>query len=150
MQTYTTAQNAALLVLRIIVAVIFLHAGIAKLFLWSIEPMEGFPVWLHYLMLFLSIAEPIGAVAVLAGFLTRAAAVCLAIIMIGSIPVSHFLMAVPFFTAPQLPGWDANLMILGGCLALAAFGGGAWSFDAWRRRQSVQPATASTPVGSAL
>ena len=68
MQTHTTAQNAALLVLRIIVAIIFLHAGIAKWFLWSIEPMEGLPVWLHYLMLFLSIAEPIGAVALLAGF----------------------------------------------------------------------------------
>ena len=142
MQTYTTAQNAALLVLRIIVAIIFLHAGIAKWFLWSIEPMEGLPVWLHYLMLFLSIAEPIGAVAVLAGLLTRAAAACLAIIMIGSIPVSHFLMGVPFFTAPQLPGWDANLMILGGCLALVAFGAGAWSVDALRRSRRPGPAAA--------
>ena len=140
MQTYSTVQNAALLVLRIIVAIIFLHAGIAKWFLWSIEPMEGLPVWLHYLMLFLSIAEPIGAVAVLAGFLTRAAAACLAIIMIGSIPVSHFLMGVPFFTAPQLPGWDANLMILGGCLVLATFGAGAWSVDARPRTPAARAA----------
>ncbi|MGH7475831.1 MAG: DoxX family protein [Longimicrobiales bacterium] len=132
MHPYSTSQNAALLILRIIVATIFLHAGIAKWFLWSIEPMEGFPVWLHYMMLFLSIAEPIGAAALLAGFLTRAAAACLAIVMIGSMPVAHFLLATPFFTAPQLPGWDANLMILGGCLALAAFGAGAWSADALR------------------
>jgi putative oxidoreductase len=137
MHTYSASQNAALIVLRIILAIIFLHAGIAKLFLWSIEPMAGFPVWLHYMMLFLSIAEPIGAAAVLAGFLTRVAAACLAIIMIGSIPISHYLMNVPFFTAPQLPGWDANLMILGGCLALAAFGGGAWSADALRRKRSL-------------
>lgn len=139
MHTYLTSQNAALLVLRIIIAIIFLHAGIAKWFLWSIEPMEGLPVWLHYMMLFLSIAEPIGAAALVAGFLTRAAAACLAIIMIGSIPISHFLMGVPFFTAPQLPGWDANLMILGGCLALAAFGAGAWSVDALRRKQRPGP-----------
>ena len=148
MHTYNTAQNAALLVLRLIVAIIFLHAGIAKLFLWSIEPMDGFPVWLHYMMLFLSIAEPIGAVALVAGFLTRAAATCLAIVMIGSIPVSHFLMAVPFFTAPQLPGWDANLMILGGCLALAAFGAGAWSVDALRRKEPRPPAAAHDALAS--
>jgi putative oxidoreductase len=150
MNRYTTAQNAALLALRVIVGIIFLHAGIAKWFLWSIEPMEGLPVWLHYLMLFLSIAEPIGAVALFAGFLTRAAAACLAIIMIGSIPVSHFLMAVPFFTAPQTPGWDANLMILGGCLALAAFGAGAWSVDALRRdRRAGRAATHRAPGSSA-
>ena len=135
MPRYSTLQSAALLALRVIVAIIFLHAGIAKFFLWTIPPMEGFPVWLHYMMLFLSIAEPIGAAAVLAGFLTRAAATCLAIVMIGSMPVSEFLMGVPFFTAPQLPGWDANLMIFGGCLALVAFGGGAWSVDALRRQQ---------------
>lgn len=129
-----TQQNAALLVLRIILAIIFIHAGIGKFFLWSIEPMEGFPVWLHYLMLFLSIAEPIGAVAVLAGFLTRLAALCLSIVMFGSLFVSHFMMAVPFFTAPQLPGWDFNLMILGGTLILAAFGAGAWSVDKFMKR----------------
>lgn len=80
-------------------------------------------------MLFLSIAEPIGAIAVLAGFLTRLAGLCLSIVMAGSIVVSHYMMSVPMFTAPQMPGWDANLMILGGTLVLAAFGAGAWSVD---------------------
>ena len=150
MHTYTTSQNSALLVLRIIVAIIFWHAGVAKLFLWSIGPMEGMPAWLHYLMLFLSVAEPIGAMAVAAGFLTRTAAACLAIVMIGSIPVSHFLMGVPFFTAPQLPGWDANLMILGGCLTLAAFGAGAWSVDARRATQAAMASAAQRTAGPAL
>lgn len=152
MRTYSTPQNAALLALRVIVAITFLHAGLAKWFLWSIEPMEGFPVWLHYMMLFLSIAEPIGAVAVLVGFLTRTAGACLSIVMIGSMPVSHFLMGVPFFTGPQAPGWDANLMILGGCLVLATFGAGAWSVDAMRRGKRVGltsapgvPTSASAP-----
>lgn len=139
MKTYTPYQNTALLLLRLIVAIIFFHAGIAKWFLWSIGPMEGMPVWLHYMMRFLSIAEPIGAAALVAGFLTRAAAACLAIIMIGSIPVSHFLMSVPFFTAPELPGWDFNLMILGGCLAVAGFGAGRWSVDARTRGQLPGP-----------
>jgi putative oxidoreductase len=136
MPTYNASQNAALLLLRLVLAIIFAHAGVAKWFLWSIEPMEGMPVWLHYMMLFLSIAEPLGAAALLVGFLTRIAATCLAIIMIGSLPVSHFLLGAPFFTAPQAPGWDSNLVFLGGCLALAAFGGGAWSVDALRRRKA--------------
>ena len=140
MHGYSPPQDAVLLILRIIVAIIFLHAGIAKWFLWSIEPMAGSPVWLHHMMLFLSIAEPLGAIALIAGLLTRTAAACLAIIMIGSIPISQLLMNVPFFTAPQIPGWDANLMILGGCLVLAAFGGGAWSLDALRaQRRSPAP-----------
>lgn len=135
-ETYTQYQNTALLLLRVIVAIIFFHAGIAKWFLWSIGPMEGLPIWLHYVSRFLSIAEPIGAAVLVAGFLTRAAATCLAIIMIGSIPVSHFLLGVPFYTAPESPGWEFNLMILGGCLALAAFGAGRWSVDAvWKGKR---------------
>lgn len=134
MQPYTTFQNAALLILRVILAITFLYAGIAKWFLWSTEPMEGMPVWLHYLMLFLSIVEPIGAVAVLAGVLTRWAAAGFVIIMIGAMAVSHFIMGYAFFTAPQAPGWDINLMIFGGSLALAAFGAGAWSIDSYWKK----------------
>ena len=127
-------RNTALLILRITLAIIFFHAGVAKFFLWSIEPMEGSPVWLHYTMLFLSVVEPIGAVAVLFGFLTRWAALGFSIIMLGAMPISHFMMQVPFFTAPQLPGWDANLMIFAGSMALAAFGAGKWSVDAFMKR----------------
>jgi putative oxidoreductase len=144
MRSYTTSQNAALLVLRLIIATIFFHAGFAKWFLWSTGPMEGFPTWLYYVSLLLSIAEPLGAAAVLVGLLTRAAATGLSIVMIGSIPVSHWVMGAPFFTGPQAPGWDANLMILGGCLALVAFGAGAWSLDAVRRNRRTGRQAADT------
>jgi len=129
-------QDAALLVLRVIVAIIFWHAGAAKWFLWSTGPMEGFPAWMYYVMLLLSIVEPLGAAAVLVGFLTRWAGLGLSIIMVGSIFVSQMMMNVVFFTAPQAPGWDYNLMILGGCLILAAFGAGHWSVDALMKRKS--------------
>lgn len=129
-----TLQNAALLAVRAIVAVIFAHAGYAKLFLWSAPPMEGSPLWLHYMMLFLSIAEPVAAAAILPGILTRTAGACLSIIMVGAIAVSHFMFGYAFFTMPQAPGWDSNLMLLGLTLTLAAFGAGAWAVDRlWKK-----------------
>lgn len=131
---YDRYQNAALLAVRIITAIVFAHAGYAKLFLWSIPPMEGSPLWLHYMMLFLSIAEPIAAVAILLGILTRTAGLCLSIIMVGAIAVSEFIFGYTFFTMPQAPGWDSNLMLLGLTLTLAAFGAGAWAVDRfWKK-----------------
>lgn len=130
MFTSPKLQDATLLAVRVIVFIIFLHAGIAKFFLWSTGPMEGFPVWLYYVMLFLTIVEPIGAVAVLAGFLTRWAGLGLSIIMLGAIVVSETIMGYSFFTLPQAPGWDSTLILLGCTLVLMAFGAGSWSVDA--------------------
>ena len=70
MQTYTTYQNAALLILRIITAVIFYVAAYYKLPFWSNAP-EGLSPFLLFTTRLLTIAEPLGATAVLLGFLTR-------------------------------------------------------------------------------
>lgn len=81
----------------------------------------------------LSIAEPVGALALIFGFLTRWAASGLAIIMVGAIFVTHFVMNVGFAT-PQGPGWNFPLAVLAGCIVLIAFGAGRWSVDARRGR----------------
>ena len=132
MHTYTTPQAAALVVLRLILAAVFLYAGYAKLFLWSGTP-EGFSGEMAALMKFLTVVEPLGAVAVLAGFLTRWAAAGLAAIMVGAIGVMQFTMQVGFST-PEGAGWNFPLVVLGGCLVLAAFGAGRWSVDATREK----------------
>lgn len=134
MFTSPKLQDTTLLIVRIIVFIIFLHAGLAKWFLWSIEPMEGSPVWLHYVMLLLSICEPIGAVAVLIGFLTRWAGLAFSIIMVGAMVVSETIMGYAFFTMPAAPGWDSNLILFGCTLTLMAFGAGAWSVDRMLKR----------------
>lgn len=133
MQPHTKWQNTALLILRLIVAVIFLYAAYAKLGFWSGAP-EGMSAGMVNLITFLSIVEPLGAVALIMGFLTRLAASGLAVIMVGAIYVLRFTMNVGFPTTPQGVGWDYNLLILGGCIALAAFGAGKWSVDAIRKK----------------
>jgi putative oxidoreductase len=127
MQTYSTYQNAALLILRIITAAIFYVAAYFKFPFWSGAP-EGISPFLLFVTRLLSIAEPLGATAVLLGFLTRLAASGLIIILIGAIFVTQFVYGIGFVT-PTAPGWNMPLAVLGGCIILAAFGAGRWSID---------------------
>jgi putative oxidoreductase len=132
MQTYTIFQNTALLILRIITAAIFFVAGYYKIPFWSIEP-EGMSAFLLFTTRLLSIAEPLGAIAVLIGFLTRLAASGQIIILIGAIFVTQFVFGIGFVT-PTAPGWDMPLAVLGGCIILAAFGAGSWSIDSRNKK----------------
>jgi len=134
MRPYTKLQDAALLILRVITAVIFVYAAYAKLPLWSGTP-EGVSTGMANLMKFLSIIEPLGALAVLVGFLTRWAATGLAIIMVGAIYVMQFTMHIGFAT-PTGAGWNFPLAVLPGCIIPVAFGAGSWSVDAKREERS--------------
>ena len=127
-QPYTPMQESALIVLRLVVAAVFLYAGTAKWPLWS-APMPGMSPLLHNLIRFLAIVEPLGAVALLLGFLTRWAAAGLAIIMVGAVVFSRVTMHTSLFTGQQGAGLDYNLLLLAGCVALLAFGAGRWSVD---------------------
>jgi putative oxidoreductase len=130
-KSYTNHQNAALLVLRVIVAVIFFYAAYAKFPFWSGAP-KWMAAWLLTVLKFLTIIEPLGATAVFVGFLTRWAACGLAIIMVGAIFVTQFVMHIGFAT-PTGPGWNFPLMVLAATLVLIAFGAGRWSLDASNR-----------------
>ena len=135
MRPYTKSQNIALLVLRLITAVIFLYAAYAKLPLWYFEP-DGMSPLLVMIMKLLTIVEPLGALAITIGFLTRLAASGLSIIMVGAIWVSQFVMQIGFAT-PTGAGWNFSLVVLAGCIVLMAFGAGAWSVDAKRKKGNI-------------
>ena len=135
MRPYTKSQNIALLVLRLIIAVIFLYAAYAKLPLWYFEP-DGMSPTLVMIMKLLTIVEPLGALAITIGFLTRLAASGLSIILVGAIFVTQFVMQIGFATSTG-PGWNFSLVVLAGCIVLMAFGAGAWSVDAKRRRDDT-------------
>ena len=113
-----SSADCGLLALRIAIAVIFLVHGPKKLS----GAMGAF-------MTFIGAAETAGAVAVLLGFLTQYAALGLGIIMVGAIYKKITEWHVPF-TAMDKTGWEFDLMILSGCLALLTSGAGAWSVDA--------------------
>jgi putative oxidoreductase len=125
-------QDTALLIARWIVAAIFLSAGYAKLGLWS-NPPASMPSGMLNLLKFLSIVEPLGAIGLLMGYLTRWAAAGLAIIMAGAILILRFTAQTGFFTSPKGAGLDYNFLILSLCIALVAFGAGKWSLDALRK-----------------
>ena len=133
MPTYTKYQDAALFILRIITAAIFYVAAYFKFPFWSSAP-EGMSSFLLFTTRLLSITEPLGATAVLFGFLTRLAACGLIIILIGAIYVTQFVYGIGF-VMPTSPGWNMPLAVLGGCVILAAFGAGGWSIDNRKRMQ---------------
>jgi uncharacterized membrane protein YphA (DoxX/SURF4 family) len=132
MQKYSTFQNVALLILRIIIAAIFYVSAYFKFPFWSGVP-DGMQMssFLLFTTKLLSIAEPLGATAVLFGFLTRLASWGLIIILLGAIYVSQFVYGIGFVT-PTSAGWNMPLATLGGCVILAAFDAGEWSIDSRR------------------
>ncbi|MDP2690954.1 MAG: DoxX family protein [bacterium] len=128
MKSSSTYHDLALLFLRLVVGAVFLWAGYAKLFIWS-APMEGMTDNMILLIKFLSIVEPLGAVAIIFGFLTRWASAGLAVIMAGSLYFVYFVYHVPIFTGQTSTGMDYNLLLLAGCTTLLAFGAGNWAVD---------------------
>jgi putative oxidoreductase len=133
LRTYTRAQDAALLAMRLVVAAVFMYAGTAKWPLWS-APLEGMSATLLNIVRFLAIVEPLGSVALVFGVLTRWAAAGLGIIMVGAIYYARTSLHAGVFTGPQGTGLDYNLLLLAGCIVLVAFGAGGWSVDATRKR----------------
>ena len=140
-EPYTPVQELALILLRVVVAAVFLYAGTAKWAFWS-APMPGMSPLMHKLILFLSIVEPLGAVALLLGFLTRWAAAGLAIIMLGAVVVSRVTMHTPLFTGPQGAGLDYNFLLLAGCVALVAI-------EVWAGARPMRRSTDQRPAPNA-
>ena len=80
------------------------------------------------MMKLLSICEPLGAIAVLSGFLMQPATLGLGIIMIGAITLKIKSWKTPF-TAQDKTGWEFDFIILAVCVALYFTGAGAFGLD---------------------
>lgn len=119
-------SNWALLALRIAVGVIFLVHGVQKQAMWKMQPSAQLPAPMLKLLRFLSIVEPLGGLAMIAGFLTRPAAIGLAIIMVGAINLKARKMHRGF-TGDG--GWELDFIVLSANVALLLVGAGAWSLD---------------------
>ena len=125
----TTQHNAALLIARILLGVLFVMAGIGKL--GNVEGFAGYmasggiPAFLAWpVVLF----EIVGGLALIAGILTRPVAVALGLFCLVSGVLYHY---VPGDQA-QRTSFLKNVALTGGYLALAVAGAGAWSLDAVR------------------
>lgn len=134
---FTALQNPLALIGRILLALMFVPAGYAKIGGFSgtvgYAASMGMPMPTVGVAIGLAI-ELLGGLALLAGWCTRWAALALAVFTLVASFIFHTYWSVPEAqAATQQLMFYKNLAITGGLLAFAAFGAGGWSVDSARR-----------------
>ena len=140
----TTAQNALVLVGRILLAYLFITAGYPKLMdpTGTAGMITGAGLPAATLLAYIAGAfELLTGIAVLVGFQTKLVSLALAVFCVFTALAFHSgTVAIEGWPAPAL-GWIntlngimlvKNFALAGGFLVLAAFGAGAYSLDAKR------------------
>jgi putative oxidoreductase len=130
----STLQSALALASRVLFAVMFIPAGLSK-----ISGFEGTAGYIASVGLPLPavgaaiaiVVEVIVALALLVGYRTRVAAAILAVFTLAASVFFHAYWSLPAdkVMVQQLMFFK-NIAIVGGLLALVAFGAGKWSLDA--------------------
>ena len=127
-------QDVAALAGRVLLSAMFLHEAWFKLANYPSVSRYTQSFGISSDLLPLAIALEAGAgLLVLAGLFTRCASLALAGFCIFTAIVFHH----KFNDLNQLLHFEKDLAIAGGFLMLAAFGPGALSLDAWRRRRTA-------------
>ena len=133
---FAKLQDPLALAGRLLMAVLFLPAGIGKLtgFAGTVGYISSAGLPMPQLAAVVAlVVEIVGAVALIAGVGTRVAAVALAVFTLVASFFFHAYWAVPADQQmiPQLLFYK-NIAVVGGLLTIAAWGAGAWSVDARR------------------
>ncbi|HSJ14807.1 MAG TPA: DoxX family protein [Longimicrobiales bacterium] len=147
----TRQVNLGLTLLRVVLGSVFVAHGAQKLFVFGFAGVAG--AFGQMGIPLASVAGPVvglmeffGGLALIAGLLTRPAALGLAITMLGAIYFAHW--PAGFF----LPnGYEFVLTLFAGALSLAITGAGAWSLDALiasRGRTAVAEAVEQPRAGT--
>jgi putative oxidoreductase len=122
-------QNAALLIARIPLGLMFAYAGYGKIIGFAGTQAYMASAGVPGAMLPLVIATELGlGLALLVGFQTRIAALLFA----GFTVVATLLFHMDLANQVQFLFFTKNLAIAGGLMALVAAGAGAWSVDGQR------------------
>lgn len=134
----TALQNPLALAGRLLFALLFLPAGIAKLtgFSRTVGYISSVGLPMPELAAVVAmVVEVVAAVALIVGFGTRTAAIALAVFTLVAALFFHNFWAMPADKQMiQQLLFYKNMAILGGLLTIAAWGAGGWSLDARRRR----------------
>ncbi|QOF72362.1 DoxX family protein [Aminobacter sp. SR38] len=128
----STNASALTLAGRVLLSIIFILAGFAKL-----TAISGTAGWFASIGLPLptvttvvvGLVEVVGGIAILVGFQTRIAAIVLGLFTLAATAIAH----LDFADQVQVMFLQKNLAIAGGLFVLAAFGAGALSIDGRRR-----------------
>ena len=128
-RTESSRTDVALAILRVVVGIVFLAHGGQKLFVFGFEGVTGAFTQMgaplpQITAPMVALLEFFGGLALVAGLLTRFAAVGLALVMLGAMVLVH--LAAGFF-APN--GVEFPLTLLAASAALAVAGAGRFSLD---------------------
>ena len=135
---FAKLQDPLALAGRLLMAVLFLPAGIGKLtgFAGTVGYISSVGLPMPQLAAVVALlVEIVGGVALVVGFGTRFAAAVLAVFTLVASVLFHAFWAVPAdqqMIAQLL--FYKNVAVIGGLLTIAAWGAGAWSVDARRGR----------------
>jgi putative oxidoreductase len=135
----SSLQNPLALVSRLLFAALFLPAGIAKLtgFAGTVGYISSvgmpMPTVAAAVAAVVEVVEVVGRLALIVGFGTRFAALVLAFFTLVASFFFHAYWSVPADAQMvQQLLFFKNIAVVGGLLALTAFGAGAWSVDGQR------------------
>jgi putative oxidoreductase len=134
---FNALQSPLSLAGRLLLALLFLPAGISKIggFAGTVGYIgsKGLPMPEVGAVLAI-VVEVLGAVALIAGFGTRIAALALAVFTLVATVFFHNYWGMPAdMQMVQKLMFFKNIGVVGGLLVLAAHGAGAWSLDARRK-----------------
>ncbi|HEY1102112.1 MAG TPA: DoxX family protein [Burkholderiaceae bacterium] len=134
----TTLQNPLSLAGRLLLALLFLPAGIGKItgYAGTVGYIASKGLPLPEVGAAIAIAvEVLGGLALIFGWGTRFAALALALFTLAASVFFHNFWALPADQQMvQQLMFIKNIAVVGGLLTLAAWGAGAWSLDARRSR----------------
>lgn len=141
--------NAALLVIRIASALVFLYHGSAILFgAFGGPGIQGFSAYTHMpvaIAFLVGLAQFAGGLAVLTGVLTRLGAACIAIVMLGAI----FMVHLPHGFDVTKGGIEYALTQFLVAVVLMITGAGAYSLVAlWTPQQHPTQGQTPAPLSS--
>ena len=136
---FETEDAWSSLVLRVMMGVVMFPHGAQKLLGWyggfGFSGTMGFfteKMSLPWIVAFLVIlGESIGSLMLIAGFLTRFAALSVATIMVGAIALVHWPngLFMNWFGKQAGEGFEYHLLVIAIAAALVLAGGGKWSAD---------------------
>lgn len=132
----SSSQNLATLVGRLLLAWLFLPAGIAKLtgFAGTVGYITSVGLPMPQVAAALTLVVEIGGgIALIVGLGTRWAALALALFTLVASFIFHAYWAAPADAQAMVQLlFNKNIAVAGGLFVLAAFGAGGWSLDARR------------------
>jgi len=136
---FETDDDLALFILRVLLGIVFLPHGAQKVFGWfgghgfsatmaSFTVNLGVPAFFAFLAI---LAESLGAIALIAGLLTRIAAFGLACNMVVAVFMIHLKNGffMNWFGNQKGEGVEYHILVVAITLALMIKGGGKWSAD---------------------